>query len=350
MSEMDFDKVLGKIRKLLERADHPNTPEGEAASCRTTAERLMRDYRVSEEAALAVDPATLSPELVTMVVASKVSPFWRYHSRLAYYVAQHTEVKMTQTWVWNEETDSSQILAKVVGYPSDLKLMELMFTSARLVFSQRLEPSVDANLSEEENVYRLRSAGIERHRVATLIWGVPPNNGPASGKVAKIYKAECERRGETPALDGRQVNAKTYRETYAEAFTEEIWSRLARAREGADSATGSITLHGRKERVEAEFYRLFPELRPAPAGKEQSCEKCRGEKKCRDHKLRKPTQADIDRYERMNYSVAAQAGRRAGASAAREVALDGSEPAKRLDTYDGEGRETARAIRAVLGN
>ena len=41
-------KIAERVAKLFERADHPSTPEHEAAACRERAEQIMRENRISQ--------------------------------------------------------------------------------------------------------------------------------------------------------------------------------------------------------------------------------------------------------------------------------------------------------------
>lgn len=348
VSEAKFEKILSKIRKLLDLADHANTPPHEAESARASAERLMAEYRVSEEQTLAADPESMKPELVNIDIATCHSKFYMQYLNLFHSIARHNGIQAK--YVWSGPT----LVAQAVGYAADLKLTDLMYTAARLVFAERIEPSVKKELSDAENIYRLRSAGIPRNRVAALLWGSASDDGAAHGKVAKVYKAECEKRGEKPALNGRQVNAKTYREVYANSFTDEIYRRLRRAREGADRMGGLPALHGREERVQEAFWTFFPDQRPSTeVAKSTSCATCKKARKAGRDGCRKCnpawTKADQARSERLNYSAAARAGQRAGVDAAAEVALDGRPSEQRLDRYAETERADTREIWAAIG-
>lgn len=347
-------KILHQVRIMLDIADRDTTPPGEATAAREKAEQLMRDYRIVEEQALAVDPHTLAPEIRTIEICRKGSEFGSEYGQLFSDVARHVGVLARFVWT------GSHLSAQTVGYAFDLDVAELLFTAARLTFTEHLEPGVDPSLSEAENVYRLRRAGIPRNRVAYLIWGASTGSdgAPAHGKVAKIYKTEAARRGEVAALSGRGISAPLYRASYASGFVARLRTRLWNARQGADKVGGAVTLAGRAERVAEAFYVAFPEYRPSTEVAERTepepCVPCARTKhasgKCRDHRPWVATKADRARWERETESVAARAGRGAGAAAADGVALDGREPIRRLDDRTGEERETTRAVQGVLGN
>jgi hypothetical protein len=333
-------KYLNQVRVLLDMAERPTTPPGEADAARAKAEALMRKYRVEEEAKIAADPQTLAPVTEQMDVTES-DEFASHYATLLEWAARHVGIRVRSTYAW----DGTKYLVKatVVGYESDIRMAELLFTNARMAFGEHLEPKPDPSASDQENCYRMRRAGLERNRIANQLWGSAFNDGPAHGKVAKLYKAECAARGETAALSGRGVNAKLYRKNYADGFLNRFHARLRRVRDAADRIGGLPALHGREERVAEAFYALYPDARPVPAGAVAPTEK--GKRAPKPYRL---TKADIRRWERAERPEA-QAARAAGRSAADSVALDGSAPSRRLDDRTPDERETTRVVRGALG-
>lgn len=341
-----MEKMLGRVRGLLSKADDEAATPQESATYRAKAEDLMRKYRIAEEDALAQDPAAMAPEMVEVEVSPSYGMFGQHKLNLFHAIAIHSGIRARYYH------SQGNTMAQAVGYQSDIKITELLYTSALMVFSEKLDPQIKPELTEAQNIYRLRSAGIKRNRIAEMLWGAGPTDGVAHGKVARIYKAECERRGEKPALDGRGVNAGTFRETYADEFLSMMRVRLKQARDGADALGGAVQLHGRKERVNEAFYERFPEFRPSTEVTERKpCEACKKRKDgtpCRDHKPRAWTKADEAAYVRKHESAAAQAGRSAGRAAAEAVDLSGQPKAQRLDRYTDGERTDAREIWAAI--
>jgi len=320
----DSNAMLTKVRGLLDTADSltDSNPEA-AANYRAKAEELMVKFRIEEEELLAKDPTSISP-LWGDVAICGYSPFRDQYLHMFHYIAQHCGIQVAYDWAYPD--GKATLYARTVGYEADLRYAEALFTSARLVFSERLEPTVNRSMTEEENIYRLRSAGIERVRIADMLWGLGSREDKTKlAKIGRVYKSECKRRGEEPAVAGRGVNGAAYREMYAEQFVDTLRSRLWQARQSAGSGRG-LVLHGRDERVKEAFYERFPDRRPKPeveagTGTEiaERCERCAKAKSgvCRQHHLPTP---------RMNrgrdpYSAAARRGREAGAAAARHVNL-----------------------------
>jgi hypothetical protein len=195
---------------------------------------------------------------------------------------------------------------------------ELLFTSARVEFSRRLEPTVDRTKSDHENAYVLRHAGLEGRRIAELLWG--ENTKSNRSKARRYFEEEARRRGEDPRpLMGQSNSVKVYRETYADAFVSELWSRLWRMRQERAEESHALVLKGAKNAVEEEFYAKYPQFRPSaelPASiMHKDCEKCKKAKSgyCRDHAYLKPRKEKERRY---NYTAYER-----GQAAARAVDL-----------------------------
>jgi hypothetical protein len=315
--------ILHRIRKLLDYAAREEESNPQAAkNYRDRAEELQRKYRVAEEQLLATDATAAEPIRVEIDLCDYSSAeFAQQYANLFWDIARHAGVRTTMRWVTTAERQYV-LRASTVGYEGDARYAEALFTSARIIFAEHLEPAVRPDLPEIENVYRLRRAGIDRQRIAELVFG---QRGHQEGlKVGRLYKEACAQRGEEPVVSGRNMNAKTYREVYAREFVERLNRRLREARDAANSTGGALVLHGRKERVDEAFYTQFPELRPVPA------EVAGNQPAPKSRKRKAWTSADEARYRRLHESNAALAGRDAGHEAADAVELHGAEPAKRL--------------------
>lgn len=321
---MTDTKMGAKVRGLLDTAESYRA-EGNheaAATYQAKAEELMVKYRIEQEEALAVDPGAATPIQVDIDLCGMGSDYSTRYHHIWYYIAQHTGVRQ---WVEYVYTEHGYVLrAHAVGYAEDLSYAEMLFTSARLVFTEKLEPKIDHSLSDQVNVYRLRSAGIERIRIAEMMWD--NTDKVFLSRVGRLYQAECKERGEEALLSGRGVTGKAYREQYAEQFVSTLRTRLFQARHAAGVSGGGLVLHGRSERLQEAFYTFYPNQRPKPAlpegdgSSEERCDKCAKAKSgvCREHRVsysRAPKGTDPD-------SIAAQRGRMAGAAAARNVGLN----------------------------
>jgi hypothetical protein len=311
---------LATVRALLDTADSYEA-EGNSeasASYRAKAEQLMKKYRIDQEEALAINPTIAEPIAVELDLVGYGSQYKSQYAVMFWYIAKHCGVQHYCRYVYTEQGYTLRV--HVVGYEEDVRYAEMLFTSARMVFTERLEPKVNPQFSDQVNAYRLRSAGIERVRIAEMMWG--NTDKVFLGRVGRLYKAECAERGEEPMLSGRGVTGKAYREQYAEQFVNTLSGRLWQARQAAGEG-GGLVMHGREERIREAFYRFYPDQRPKPAlptADKPECEKCAKSKRgaCRDCYVPMGRSSNGPDYN----SVAAERGRMAGATAARSVELN----------------------------
>lgn len=351
---MGFD-YAGKIRGLLAKADSAEKlgNDGEAAAFRAKAQEWMKRYQIAEEDALAVDPTLVEPILVTIELTPPASDLTGYLPMIADVLARHCEVRLYHTTVaWTTHR------WQVVGYEGDVRYFELLWTSAYLMFSTRIDPHWDDTISTEENIHRMRRAGHTRREIAQRAFG--DGNLPANrSKVQRIYVAQARAAGEDPAAAGLGFQAKDYRREYAQAFVDRLTRRLREARDAVNAVGGVVVLAGRAERVQEAFYTLVPEARPtqqpvvAYKDPRDTCPRCialrakelkkpveeqrpADEIACQAHAYMKPrkwTEADEARWQRRYNGQSARAGRASGREAADGVHLRGtaSPTAKRVE-------------------
>lgn len=351
---MGFD-YAGKIRALLATAasHEANGNEGTAAKFYAKAAEWMTRYQVAEEDALAEDPTSAEPVLRLIDLTPPESDLSFNLPLIAEAIARHCEVKI----YWTRPNWTS-FRFQVVGYDGDLRYFELLWTSAYLMFSTRIDPHWDDTISPEENIFRMRRAGHTRREIAQRAFG-DGDLATNRSKVQRIYVAQAKAAGENPGAAGLGFNARDYRAAYAQSFLSHLIRRLREARDAANAVGGVVVLAGRAERVQEAFYALVPEARPIqqPAAPyrdpTKTCPKCQALRKaelkkaveaqrpeeeivCRDHiycKPRKWTEADETRWQRKHNGPSAKAGRSSGREAADGVALRGtsSPTAKRVE-------------------
>lgn len=293
-------KVMALINNLLARADHPNTPPDEAKVARARAEREMARYRVEEASLDAESKAKMGikPMHRLFTVAPIRSEFTVQYQQMLSYIVNHVGAMPVSKW----ETIDGQYMQvfDVFGFESDIAYAELLWASVRAAFKGQLEPEVDPNASDEDNVYRLRQAGIERGRIGVLMgWGGEGTNGPV--KVTKVFKRACEARGEDPkALSGKGNNMKTFRRSYADAFVDTIWTRMWELRQARGQFSGEVVMANRMDDVKELLYTTYPSLRPKPLTPEQ----IEAQRKASRRRVAKPKDRPVN-WEAANRGAAA---------------------------------------------
>ena len=330
----DYAKMIGA---LIANAEDESLSEEARAAYRAKAEKLMREYRIEEEQAIATESTAAVPvadEITIMENSAWTNPLRGHYWNIMCHVANHCGVRIAGKYVGRAYGEDSQLVATLVGYEGDIRYAELLWTAARLVFMTRIDARVDRSLSDQENCYYMRGSGMSRKEIATKLWGSGPTDGAAHGKVQKLYVAECTARGETPKVSGRGIQVDVYREAYARGFVNQLYWRLDAASSAVDKESGGLVLHGRKERVDEAFYNLFPKHRPESAEERlarrqrereeiANCASCKTTKhasgRCKLHRPYEMSAADRRRQERLYGSAEAHAGMRAGERAASDV-------------------------------
>lgn len=317
-----IDRMMEKIRALLAQADHPNTTEAEAQTFRAKAETLMKSFRIEESSLAGEDGRALVTPISRMIrVCLYDSPYKETYSNVASYILHHVGAEAVIKYRRdNPESAPSRddgplaLWFDVVGFESDVRYFEILLTSAVTYFASRMEPAVNHALSDAANVYNLRSAGIERIKIAEMMgWGT---KGSATAKVTRLYKAECEARGEDAKLTGRGNSVATYREAFAHAFPNTLWDRLWYARQASDGGSGAVVLANRESQVKEAFYEKYPHLRPSD--NYEVAPLTDKERKAADKAIAKAMREAAKRAERLA-TGAGRLGTAAGESAAREV-------------------------------
>lgn len=323
-SKTTLDNKMRHIDGLLAKADHPNTPAAEAAAARAMAERLMVKYRIEESTLIERGDLKVDGVVVqnrTVFVAPAESEFLMVYRYLMAYALHHCGVQGVAKYETHDGVFGITIDA--FGYEADIRYMEMLYNNARLVFADRMEPKPRPDESDEDNVYRMRSAGMERIRIASVMgFGTTTS---ATAKVTRLYKKACAARGEDPTLTGRGNSVKDFRTVYADEFKAAFWERLSEARNAVEAEVleGGLILHGREERVKEAMYRKYPSMRPDP-NREPATVKAR---KAKPFRITKAMLKDAERRS----SAAGQAGRAAGRKAADEINIKGTTPKRRLE-------------------
>lgn len=307
-------RMMARIQLLLNQADHPGTGAEEAATFRDKAEELMRKYRIEEEQLIATDAGVIEVQHHTLFLYDWSNPFGDWYRRIIWTIADHAGVRVVTRYAYGNEPDG--YYGDVFGYEGDIRLLEWLWSSARLVFGSHLEPTLDSSLSDQVNAYNLRQSGMLRREVARIVFGA--NTPKLRSLVQRLYVAECKARGESPGLSGLGTDSKAYRIAYADSFVARLYDKLRVARDAVDSVGGALVLAGRAERIAEAMYKVHPRLRPRPAGSEVTEPDATPAKKVKEKKWTKADQREWDR----RHGPSTQAGHSAGGSAASKVQVD----------------------------
>jgi hypothetical protein len=313
-----FDQVTA----LINTADDPRTPPNEAANARRLAERMMERYAFEEEeirqARAKSGGQVETPEIRQFDVYDAGNAFSWILMSLFRRLAEHTRCRVATTGSRDNDRGGRTRYAYVVGFPTDLAFLDLLYTSTRLVFSSNIEPPYDES-DYDGSVARMHLAGITWRDIAYRT-GTP---WPDGQKLRRAWYRYAEANGMSKE-EGHRRSPKLYRESFADGFYEEMWNRLWVARheaheqhrrENASEADRfALALRSRETVVEEFLYERFPDLRPKPVVPLTDAERKALEKRL--EKERKSTRT----YKEPKKDATGMA---AGRAAARRVNLSG---------------------------
>lgn len=124
MSELD-QRVLDRVRKLLAKAEHPGTPAEEAQAFSAKASALMAAYAIDQALVEASRPSAATPIVREIEVDA---PYAMPRAVLLDRVARAHRVRT----VIGPDAGSGRRRCTLVGFPVDLDIVEVLFTSLLL--------------------------------------------------------------------------------------------------------------------------------------------------------------------------------------------------------------------------
>ena len=129
MSELD-QRVLDRVRKLLAKAEHPGTPVEEAQAFSAKASALMAAYAIDRALLDAASTGTGQQTTATPIVRQidVEPPYAMPRAVLLDRVARAHRVRV----VIGPDAGSRRRQCSLVGFPVDLEVVEVLFTSLLL--------------------------------------------------------------------------------------------------------------------------------------------------------------------------------------------------------------------------
>lgn len=253
---MSDNPKLATIQGLLNKAESTDSPS-EREALLERAEKLMQKYSI--DAAMLANAKKLAggpvetPEkrpFEFMAANDKLGNQWY---NLIIGVAKHYDCDF---FGWTSGN------GWLVGFPSNLDLVEMVYTSLRLQALAKLDPSPVRELAYDENVYILHEAGVKWQSIAHLMnktyheatelglplgpgWEITPWEVDSSGKgkkdggrLIRACKRWCKDIGEPYRAVSSPV---TFQRSYAQGFLNEVRDRFARLRKYRDEQVASTS-------------------------------------------------------------------------------------------------------------
>jgi len=162
MSELD-QKVLDRVRKLLAKAEHPGTPVEEAQAFSAKASELMAAYAIDQALVEAAGPSDVTPIVREIEVDA---PYAMPRAVLLDRVGRAHRVRT----VIGPDAGSGRRRCTLVGFPVDLDIVEVLFTSLLLQASTAmLNASADLDRPKAfRRAFLLGYADVIGARLATV--------------------------------------------------------------------------------------------------------------------------------------------------------------------------------------
>src|SRR4051812_3509168 len=167
MSELD-QRVLDRVRKLLAKAEHPGTPVEEAQAFSAKASALMAAYAIDQALLEAATTASGRPTSSTPIVRQidVDPPYAMPRAVLLDRIARAHRVRV----VIGPDGGSGRRQCSLVGFPVDLEVVEVLFTSLLLQASTAMlhASSESARPKAFRRAFLLGYADVIGARLATV--------------------------------------------------------------------------------------------------------------------------------------------------------------------------------------
>jgi hypothetical protein len=233
---------------------------------------------------------------------------------------------------------------KIVGFPEDIMYAERIWFNVFKTFVNNVNPQWDTAKSIKYNAYNFASAGVSWKNMVLIAEGakdtrlewpwryqdedesrphyvrygfqaggpVDPGNKPWGQSIHKLKRAckkYCDENGlDYPYARSSRLRVAT-RNSFARSYRATITQRLQEIRDAAKSDIYqtdkyALALRDTKERVNEEFYRLFPEFDPVVQAKRRAAEDAEIRRQwdaltpAQQNKLRREQEAREARYDR----------------------------------------------------
>lgn len=300
---MELSSLLNKVRALIAKAEHPNTDPIEAKTFRQGADRLMLKYAIEEALLNETRPAAerSKPGTIELDLSGAGWEMQQYLGDLLSAVARFNRCRVRHYTRYDRERQC--YLSKVYGFESDLRFVEMLYTTLRLHMLGALRPGISPTESLEENCYRLHNAGYNWLEIAEMYgwskeghfdldddrWGKEcwrhketgelKTNWQLGGMHKRAYQKACKMRGE----DTKVIPAggtSTYRNSAVSGYVSGIRDRQRHAASGRGPGT-EVALHGMLDDIDRLFRAENPDLyrEPEPVAEDDKNKKPRRERK-----------------------------------------------------------------------
>lgn len=253
-------KKLDQIRKLLDKASDPGASPAEAEALRKKADDMMLAYTISEFEVEQRKPKheRERPTRKHIKVCGENHPLKTQLVELFGVLARHCRCREVYSGLLNPKAGST---ATVIGFPSDLEYLEMLFTSLQVQMARDLEPKPDPTFTEAENLTLMKEAGMKWERIHNLLYPDKPWERRHGVRYTKVYTDYCA----TTGRHRMRSSPIQYQRNFAEGFKERVAQRLYEIRQAQkQETTGSgmeLALRDIKAEVDEAYNESFANAR-----------------------------------------------------------------------------------------
>lgn len=253
---MAEEKILQRVQKLLDLANHPNTPPHERDAAIRRADGLMVKHAIDEamlDATLTKDERR-KPVREVFKAAEANAEYWERFRTVLREIARLQRVRVA--FHYNGETT-------LIGFRDDVEYVKMKWLSIYLHFTKTIDPTWDFSLTIDHNVYNFKTAGRRWEDIQSIMFGVTGIDKPMHF-FKPSYRRHCKTIGEEPRRHTQRNFA--YRNSFTEGFISRICARIEEMISERDKTTAEsgtmVLMKDVQHEVDEEFYRLFPHHRP----------------------------------------------------------------------------------------
>lgn len=283
------EDVLRKLQAILDKAAS-TTFDAERDALLAKADEMMAKFAIEEfELSMRSDSRAgrISPEVRQFSVGAEVSDWEVRHSMDSMFVSL---TRLLGCRLGATGFDRGGTLYSIVGYPSDLDYLGMLWLSLQFHFLSTMDPKPDASKSDLDNFIALWEAGNDYRSIwRKMDWPWETNEKDWDGRsvggsgdlvaserkrlhaLRRGYHERCEAEGRKP-LKG--LKAETYRNSFLQGYAHRIARRIEEMKAVREEASKGheIVLVTMKSDLTEFFYEMWPEARPHPA--ECECDNC----------------------------------------------------------------------------
>lgn len=285
---MSEERIMDRIQKLIDKAMSTEfKPEQDALLQK--ADALMMQHSIDQmqlEQRAATSPGVKhqAPELrwVAMYAPEETSDVaWEVRSALNSMfmsLASHYHTKIA-----HHLTSGPVGSVGVVGYPSDLDFLEMMFVQLKLHMVLNLDPKVDVSQPWVVSVYNLKTSGRKWEQIHRMMQAHPgyPRRGEEWSKSCGLtmYGQYKKFVADSPERDYVGTSSpETWRSDFIYGYVRDIQVRLREMRQQtvAENDNLPVLFKDKDAAVTDAFFELFPEQKPHEPGCQcESCQRAR---------------------------------------------------------------------------